>query len=125
VAEFNSGTAALSEAIRLGKEAAEKSVEAAKTAATAAGQRGALQLTISRENATDEVAVSLDGQEFQPVAGQSWAWANVPLGVRMVHIKNLTTKAKSAVKSLIVQANNITTDTVGGLMLGHLCAAGD
>lgn len=113
VTEFNSGTVALSEAIKAGKEAAQNSFNIAKAAATAAAGTGALQVTITRATATDQVAVSLDNEPAVSVAGQTWARSNVPLGVRLVHVINLTAQTKSVIRALVVQPNAVTTDTVG------------
>lgn len=112
VAEFANGTAALADALKAGKDAADKSRTDSRLLATAAAQTGTLQVTITRASATDEVAVSLDGEPAVPVVGQTWARSNVPLGVRLVHVQNLTTRTKSAIKALIVQPNAITSDTI-------------
>ncbi|MGO4382496.1 SLATT domain-containing protein [Pseudoduganella sp. RAF19] len=112
VAEFNNGTAALADAIRAGKEVAERTLDSSKTAAASAAQTGALQLTITKANADDQIAVSVDGEMPTPYAGSIWARTNVPLGVRLVQVLNLTTQAKSVVQALIVQPNAVTSATV-------------
>ncbi len=88
-AEFNSSLALLNDLIRSQRESAERTAEAARSAAAArekGQQHGGIELAIVHKGAPIPVKVSIDGSVEESFTGTVWSKVQVPPGLHTVQV---------------------------------------